>query len=364
MIPLLADLETEWRGGQNQFFLLLKGLYERGHAAELLATRGSALAARCAEAGICVHRVSHGASRLFTAWKIRKLLATGRFDLIHVNESHALTAAWMARAHRRVPLLISRRVGYPLGQSWFSKRRFASAAAILANSQWVADQAAASGAPKGKLKVIYEGVKIPELPAPNLRRNARSRWTLPSDAPLLGCVGVLSPDKGHEFVIRALAQVRREFPAARLLLAGDGPARSHLENVAKECGVREAVLFAGFVKEIEQVYQALDIFVFPSLFEGLGTSLLAAMSYAIPSITFFGCALGEIVENGISGIQVQPENSAEIADAAARLLREPAFAAQIGQAGRRRIEAIFSSDRMVDETLRAYREILDAKSPS
>jgi glycosyltransferase involved in cell wall biosynthesis len=360
MIPLLVDLETEWRGGQNQFLLLLKGLYERGHAAELLAVRGSALAHRAHSAGICVHTVSRRAARFGTVQKIRSLLADGRIELVHVNESHALTAAWLARAHRRMPLIISRRVGYPLTQSWPARKRFHAASAIIANSQWVAEQAAASGAPKEKLRVVHEGVRIPELASPEMRSKARARWNIPPDAPLLGCVGVLSEDKGHAFVIRALEMVRREFPEARLLLAGDGPSREGLQRLARDLGLQDAVVFAGFVGEIERVYQTLDVFVFPSLFEGLGTSLLAAMSFGVPSVTFFGCALGEIVENGTSGIQVEPGKSDSIARAVCSILRDGNLAAAVGRAGRGRIERHFSAEQMVDGTIGVYREMLDA----
>lgn len=362
MNPLLVDLETDWRGGQNQFLLLLQGLRERGHAPELLAVQGSALAQRASEAGFSVHLASRRAARFGTVHEIRSLLADRRFDLVHVNESHALTAAWLARAHRRVPLIVSRRVGYPLSRGRLAQKRFHAAAAIIANSQWVAEQAAASGAPKEKLKVVYEGVNIPALPSAQVRREARRRWNISPDEPLIGCAGALSADKGHEFVIRALAQIRNEFPRARLLLAGDGPERSGLERLAKGMGVGGSVVFAGFVKEIEIFYQALDIFVFPSLFEGLGTSLLAAMSYAAAGITFFGCALGEIVENGKSGIQVQPENVAQLAHAMAQLLRDPPLAAQMGAAGRARIQKIFSAEQMVEGTIRVYRDALDAGS--
>ena len=362
MKPLLVDLETEWRGGQNQFLLLLEGLRERGHSPELLAVQGSALAQRAAEAGLSVHLASRRAARFGTVQKIRSLLADRRFDLVHVNESHALTAAWLARAHRRVPLIISRRVGYPLSQSWLAQRRFHAAAAIIANSQWVAEQAAASGAPKEKLTVVYEGVNIPALPGLEVRQAARRRWNISPDEPLLGCAGVLSRDKGHEYVIRALAQIHKEFPRARLLLAGDGPERPRLERLANDLGAGGSVVFASFVKEIESFYQALDIFVFPSLFEGLGTSLLAAMSYAVAGITFFGCALGEIVENGKSGIQVQPENAVQLAHAMAELLRDPSLAAQMGAAGRARIQEIFSAEQMAEGTIRVYRDALDAAS--
>lgn len=358
MIPLLVDLESEWRGGQNQFLLLLKGLYERGHAAELLASDGSVLGHRAAKAGICVHRISRGALRLPASGKIRELLGDGRIELVHANESHALTAAWLARAHRRVPLLFSRRVGFPLRQSKFARARYLASNRIIANSHWVADRAAESGAPKDKLRIVYEGVPVPPLPTAESKKIARERWGISPGQILIGCVGVLSPDKGQEWVIRALGHLQNEFPAGRLLLAGDGPDRERLEVVAREAGVLNNVIFAGFVKEMESVYQALDIFIFPALFEGLGTSLLSAMSYAIPSITYFGCALGEIVENGVSGLQVTPKDSGKIAEAVTTLLRDPLRTSQLAKAGRARIEEKFSADSMVEGTIGIYQDVL------
>jgi len=357
MIPLLVDLEQEWRGGQNQFYLLLKGLYERGHAAELLTAKGSSLGHRASKLGIAVHYTSRGGLRLPAARAIRSLLGDGRFDLIHVNESHALTAAWLSRAHRQMPLLISRRVGFPLGKSFLSRARFSASTRIIANSQWVAEQAEASGAPPEKLTVIYEGVEIPPPVSASVRQAARARWPVAANQQLLGCAGVLIEDKGQEWVIRALAQLRGEFPNAKLLLAGDGAYRPRLEALAAEMKLQDAVIFAGFVRDIEVFYQSLDVFVFPALFEGLGTSLLAAMAHAIPAVTYFGCALGEIVENGKSGLQVEPRDPLALAAAIRQILRDSRFAERLAAAGRHRVETIFSADRMVDETIRLYRDV-------
>ena len=359
MIPLIVDLEMEWRGGQNQALLLLNGLYERGHAAELLAAEGSALAARAHAAGICVHSVSRGAARIPAAMKIRELLRGGRIEIVHTNESHALTAAWLASAHKKAPVLFSRRVGYPLGKNFLSKARFRTVSRIVANSNWVAEQAEASGAAREKLAVIYEGVEIPDAKTAEDRKKARTIWKIAEEEPLIGCVGVLSWDKGHEYVIRALAGVRKEFPRCKLLLAGDGPSLGQLRALAGELGLSHSIIFAGFVKEITSVYRALDVFVFPSLFEGLGTSLLAAMANGVPSVTFFGCALGEIVEDRKTGIQVEARNSEQIGKATLQLLSNPQFAARMGEAGRQSIATKFSADRMVDETLRLYRKVLE-----
>ena len=106
---LLVDLERVWRGGQEQALLLAKGLVRRGHLAEIVAVRNSAIASRAQEAGIRVHRVGGRARRISAARCLRQLLKQKRFDLVYANEAHALTAAWLARSHRQVPLVAARR---------------------------------------------------------------------------------------------------------------------------------------------------------------------------------------------------------------------------------------------------------------
>jgi glycosyltransferase involved in cell wall biosynthesis len=360
LIPLLVDLETAWRGGQNQALVLLKGLYEHGHAAELIAPEGSALGARAAESGICVHFVSEKMRRWAAARKIREVMRDGRIDLVHANEAHAVTAAWLGRAHRRAPFVISRRVGYPLGKNWISRAKYAAASKIVANSQWVADQAANSGAQREKLAVVYEGTEIPPKFSTEKRSAARQRWKVADNEPLLGCVGVLLPDKGQEWLIRSLAELRKEFSSAKLLLAGDGVCRAQLETLARELGVAEAVIFAGFVKDVENVYAALDVFLLPSFFEALNNSLLAAMAYEIPSIAFNRGALGEIIENGKSGLLVSGPDVAEICSAIRTILSNRAFGKSLAEAGRKRVEENFSAERMVDGMIRVYEEVLEA----
>jgi glycosyltransferase involved in cell wall biosynthesis len=359
---LLVDLETEWRGGQNQALLLLKGLRERGHGAELVAANGSALGERAGSAGVRVHFVSRGVFRLRAAQKVRALLRSGRFDLVHANEAHAVTAIWLAvwerRKTMRVPFVISRRVGYPIGKSSLAQARYRAAAKIVTNSKWVAEQAAASGAPREKINVVYEGADIPPRFTTEQRHRARARWGISAATPLLGCVGVLLPDKGQEWLIRALAGVKKEFPETKLLLAGDGPRRGQLESLAGELRLKDDVIFAGFVKDVENVYAALDVFLLPSFFEALNNSLLAAMAYEIASIAFNKGALGEIIEDGKSGLLVSGPDPSEISAACVRVLRDRGFAASLGRAGRARVEQNFSTDKMVLAMIRVYEECL------
>jgi glycosyltransferase involved in cell wall biosynthesis len=362
--PLLVDLETAWRGGQNQALLILKGLHQRGHDPGLVAATGSALAERAKACGVRVHGVPRGLLRIPAAQKIRQLVLGAGFDLVHANEAHAVSAAWMAGAHKHVPLVISRRVGYPIGKSRVAQARYKAAASLVANSNWVAEQAAASGAPREKLTVVYEGAEIPARFTQEQRQNAKRRWGISGDAPLLGCVGVLLPDKGQEWLIRALAEVRRDFQNAKLLLAGDGPCRGKLEALAQELGIADGVLMPGFVADVENVYAALDVFLLPSFFEALNNSLLAAMAYEIPSIAFNRGALGEIIEHEKSGLLVSGPDVAEICGAVGRILRSREFAARLGREGRKRIEGDFSAEQMVNGIVRVYQQALAERERS
>jgi glycosyltransferase involved in cell wall biosynthesis len=360
---LLVDLETEWRGGQNQALLLLKGLRSRGHTAELVSAQGSALGERAEAAGIPLHSVSRGFFRFPAARKIRGLLRGGNFDVVHANEAHAVTAVWLAlwdqRKSLRVPFVISRRVGYPIGKSAIAQARYRAAARIAAISRWSAERVLRSGIPAGKVTIVYEGVELPALPSTQRRAEARSSLGIAPDEPLLGCVGALSPDKGQEWLIRALVNLRKKFPSAKLLLAGTGPCRERLQNLALEAGVGDAVIFAGFVSDVESVYAALDVLLLPSFFEALSNALMSAMAYAIPSIAFNLGGPAEIIEDGKSGLLVEPANVDALCTAIAKILDDAAFASGIGENGRRRIERDFSADKMVGAMITIYQDVLN-----
>lgn len=359
MIPLFVDLDREWRGGQSQALLLLKGLYERGHAAELLAVRGSLLAKRARSDGVYVHTVSGSMKRLRAAVAIRRLLADGRVELVHVNEAHALTAAWLAGAHKRVPLLSSRRIGFPLQRNWVSKARFRALTRFVANSEQVAQSLLDAGIPAGRISIVNEGVEIPILPSREEREAARKNWRIGNGEYLFGCASAFVPEKGQRHLVEALHAIRGKFPQARLLLTGEGETWAEIKEMVDRLDLRGSVILPGFQTHMREFYSSLDAFVFPSEFEGLGTALQAAMAYALPVISTVRGALGEVVEDGRTAIAAEP-NALEFAAGMERLLLHPELQRRLGEAGREEVKKRFSADRMVENTLRVYEEVLQS----
>ena len=360
MRVLYVDLEREWRGGQSQALLTLCGLRERGHEAELLAARDSPLANRASDARITVHRVARLGLRAWAALEIRRLIRMKHFDLVHLNEPHALTAAWLASAHRRVPLLLSRRIGFPLQKNAVSQARYRAVGRFVANSKDVAQSLIDSGIAAERISIVNEGVEIFPLRTPEQRSTARKHWGLRENEFLFGCVSVFVPEKGQRHLIEALPLVRALHPEVRLLLAGDGACRAELQTLTKRLGQSEAVFFPGFVKDVAQVYAALDAFAFPSEFEGLGTALQAAMAAGLPCISTKRGALGEVVDGERTALAVEPTGK-EFAVAMLRLINDEGLQTKLSKAGRREVEQRFSAGRMVENTIRVYEDVLKTR---
>ncbi len=357
---LLLDLESAWRGGQAQALLLLKGLRARGHPAELLSVRNAELAKRAQAENIPVHIASDRVRRLSAARLVRRLLNEQRFQIIHANEAHALTAAWLARVHRHVPLVAARRVAFPVSRNRLALARYRAAARILAVSHAVCEELLTARLDPRRVEIVRDGVEIPPRDSPDDRRRAGARWGIGVDDRVAAYVAPFSAEKGHELLIDAFAELHRTFPRCRLLLAGDGPLRAQIEQKVRAMNLMPAVLFLGFVREIESVYAACDVFLFPSLNEGLGTSLLSAMACALPVVAFSKGGITDALEDGRNGLLVKEAMPPAFAAAAARLLTDPQLARTLAEAARETIFARFSADRMVLDTLRVLEPLIDA----
>jgi len=267
-----------------------------------------------------------------------------------------LTAAWLADAHKKLPLLLSRRIGFPLKKGWVSQRRYAAVERFLANSKNVAQSLTDCGIVPERISIVNEGVEIPP-PSSERRSSARSHWGVEDHEFLFGCISVFVPEKGQRHLIEALREVRKSHPEARLLLAGDGHCRGELQALAKRLGQSEAVLFPGFVNDVAKLYDALDAFAFPSEFEGLGTALQAAMAAGLASISTKRGALSEVVDHERTALVAEP-NGQEFAAAMLRVMTDAGLRKRLGEAGRREVRERFSAERMVERTIQVYEDVL------
>ncbi|HWF14433.1 MAG TPA: glycosyltransferase family 4 protein [Candidatus Acidoferrales bacterium] len=362
MRPLLVDLGRDYRGGQDQALLLLKGLAALGHTPEFITIRGSLLAERAQSAGIHVHLVDKRWRRLSAVFAIRELLSRRVADIVHANEPHALTSAWLARAHHRVPLVASRRVIFPLSKDAVSLARYRSAAKIIAVSQCVSSALINSGIQAGNITVISDGVPLENAFSQEDREQARRSLGIEPDALLIGCISALTPDKGHEILIRAFALIRARFPGCQLLLVGDGPCRAKLAARVRELDLDGVVHFTGFVEDIQRVYAAIDLFAFLAQAEALGTALLLAMAHGLPVVASARGGIPEVVQDGKNGLLLKDSSPEAVASAIERLISDSDSAARLGAAARETILTHFSQEHMVRQTLSLYEQLVADRS--
>lgn len=361
MRPLIVDLGRDYRGGQDQALLLLRGLRARGHAPELITLSDSLLARRAIDADIPTHGVASRWRRLGAAFAIRRLIRAHRADVIHANEPHALSSAWLARARRSVPLVASRRVELPLSTHPMAMARYRATRRVVAVSDFVRESVIASGLPSELAEVIYVGVEVHPGVSRADRDTARRRFSIPPESLCIGNVAALVPEKGHVLLLRALSQLRSQFPNTILLIAGEGRERDNLQALVRQLQLEGMVKFAGFVPDVERVYAATDLFVFPSHQEPLACAMLSAMAFGLPVVAFARGGNPEALDDGRNGLLVKKLDFRALADALAQLLSNPEEARRLGEAARATVIARFSADHMVEETLRLYEHLLTSR---
>jgi glycosyltransferase involved in cell wall biosynthesis len=189
---------------------------------------------------------------------------------------------------------------------------------------------------------------------------------LPAGVQLVGSVSRVSRVKGLEHFLEAAAILAPRFPDARFLVVGQANAdEQEYENILKvradQLGLTGRVIFAGLRTDVPSLLAGLTISVMPSLNEALSNSLLESMAAGVPVVATRVGGTGEAVVDGISGLLVEPADSAALAASIARLLEDPALAARLGQAARQAIEERFSIDRMVHATQQLYQDLLARK---
>lgn len=356
MRPVIVDLGRDYRGGQHQALLLLQGLRARGHAPELIAVRDSLLARRAEDAGIPVYGVVPRFRRIAAALQIKRIVGSSRANLVHANEPHALTSAWLASSHRSVPLIAARRIALPLSSSSFSLARYRAASRIVAISRFVEKSVIQSGLPANSCIVIYDGVEIPARASPADRAKARSQFGISQDVLCIGNVAAFVPEKGHALLVHAFAKLRAQFPGCILLLSGDGAGGKQVQELVRRRQLVDAVKFAQSPAEISTVLAAVDVFAFPSHEEPLGSALLAAMAHGLPVVAIARGGIPEVVRNEENGLLVNSLDPEAFSAALARLLANPDQARQFGECARKTIMERFSAGEMAEATVQLYEQ--------
>ncbi len=176
---------------------------------------------------------------------------------------------------------------------------------------------------------------------------------------LVVTVAGLNNQKGHEYLLRAIPSVIKEVPDAKFAFVGDGHLRSHLEELAANLGIANSVEFMGWRSDVSSILKVGDLFVLPSLFEGLPLSLIEAMAAWMPVVATDVDGTHDVVVEGVTGFLVPPKNPEALSQRIADLLGNEKMRTKFGKAGRERAEKYFSRERMSNEYSALYARTLN-----
>ena len=297
-----------------------------------------------------------------------RYLKREKVDLLQTFLFHAdvtgRIAGRIARGWRRRnrPCVVSSVRASNLRNHWWQfllARSTARWADAFTSVSWRSLQFAAEheGVDLARARVIPNGIDLDSWQMPP-RDEARRALELSPEDFVVATVGRLHKQKGHKYLLQAAVEVLRERPNARFLIAGYGPLREELEARAQALNLAGRVRFLGYRRDVETLLSASDLFVLPSLWEGMSNAVLEAMAAGRPVVATAVDGNVEQVADGETGLLAPPADAGALAEAILRLAREPERARRMGLAGRRRVEEQFGLERMTRAYLDFYAELL------
>ena len=225
---------------------------------------------------------------------------------------------------------------------------------LIAVSKAVRDDLMKRGLRRSSIYLVYNGIKMAARQSVFDKIAARRELGFSEGGFIIGSVGRLVTVKGHSYLIEAMPSILNENKDCQLIIAGDGPLKADLEALITKLGLSDNVILAGHIDNIDKFMDTIDLFVLPSLSEGLPMALLEAMAYQKPVLASDVGGIPEVITNTSEGIMIVHSNADAISSAVCRLLQDRAQLKWLGGNSRKRVESAFSSSRMAMEYADIY----------
>ncbi|ULA69292.1 MAG: Glycosyl transferase, group 1 [Nitrospira sp.] len=309
---------------------------------------------------------THGMTDWRWAFRFRDLLKDEHVDLIHAHEFDANVQGAAVAVHLGIPLVatvhgkhyfwekLRRRLAY----RWVSRR----ATMVVVSEDLKRFIVEKVGVSSDRITVLYNGVDVPPIPVLADIEACRREINLQGTDRVVGVVGNLYPVKGHQYLIDAIPEVLEKYPDTSFVFAGRGQLETALKQQVNRLGLGTRVHFLGLRQDIPRILALLDVFVLPSLSEGLSMAILEAMMAGKPVIATRVGGNPEIVLEGETGFLVPPKDSPALAASLIALLKNRHMASEFGENGKRRAERQFSLQTMVSSYQALYDDRLRIES--
>lgn len=353
-------------GGISNYILSLSKALKRRGVKSLVASGGGELEGEFKKYGIETKSLNIKTKSEFSPkvlasiFKVSKMIKDYDVDIVHAHTRVSQVSGFFASRMTRVPYVTTchgffkRRLGRRLFDFWGDK--------VIAISQPVRDSLIRDfNIEANRIAVVYNGVDPEKFSKdyPDDYKSELKRRLGIKNGLVVGTIGRLSPVKGHRFFIEAIKDAVSKTKDIQGIIIGDGPEEDTLKRLVKDLKIENNLRFMSSVTDTNEYLSIMDIFVFPSIKEGLGLSLLEAMAKGLPCIASNVGGISDVVTNDKTGILFNVGNVKSLSDSIIRLSGDSELRRRLGQAGRGVVKDKFSLDIMADKVLGLYNKVLD-----
>jgi glycosyltransferase involved in cell wall biosynthesis len=373
----IVTLSTPFGGAQRNTLLTLRGLLRDGYEADLICGPGGLLIKEARAVGARVNVIADlgrpvnffkDARILF---ELFRLCQSRKYDIVHTHSTKAgflgRLAAWLAG----VPVIIHTFHGYPFLMSENLKTRgYIALERAIAS---VTDSVICVGEllrqelcvwrmiPEQKLFTIYSGIDFSSYVPKHSPEKVKQDLGVETAWPLVGSIGHLVEAKAQHHLIETVALLRNKYPRIKLVLVGDGPLRSRLEQRILELGVVPNVSLLGEREDIADLLSIFDIYAMSSRNEGVGRALTEAMYWGLPIATTLVNGIRELIQHEQTGLGVPAGDPKSLASAIDRLISDSDFAKTLGHNAQRKVRGLMDSEKMVTAITALYDRLIVSK---
>jgi glycosyltransferase involved in cell wall biosynthesis len=305
--------------------------------------------------------------------KIFYFIKGHRFDIVHTHTSKAGIIGRLAAKFAGVPVIVHTPHGHifhsyfrPL-KTWLLLLVEKICASMCDKIITLTDKCKAEHinlriAWPEKFVTIHSGIRLERFLSRSFEADRiRAELNIPAGRKIAGTVARLEPVKGIEYLIDSMKDVLSAMSDVHFLIVGDGSQRKYLQRKARELGIEENVTFTGIREDVPRLISIMDLFVLPSLNEGMGRVLVEAGMMAKPVVATNVSGIPELIDHTQTGLLVEPANAKQLAEGIVELLTNPQKARYMGENAKLRMRDNYSADKMVDKIERLYNELLTRK---
>ena len=229
---------------------------------------------------------------------------------------------------------------------------------VIAGSNSMAGFLRAQGIEDKRISVIHNSIDQGDILPCGKECDFRKEFSIQKNESIVGVLGRLSSEKGHNIFLKAIADIKQQTPkACRYVIVGDGAEKTNLQLLAKKLQISDRVIFTGYYHNIYCFLKFCDVFVLPSIRESLPLVLLEAMSFGIPVVATDVGGVSELINNKSVGFLIKPGSSKQLGEAILQILSNSEAAERIGEKGRQRVTQQFNARRMIQKLSVIYQNL-------